>query len=164
MELEKFQRNLTNWRGILKCLNLSSVEHFFKILNGRICWHKSSLILNDLWKLWHQQKSNLEQDLNKNLQAVIFIFFDWTGIPTFSMQKSAEPRGGCVIRKTTVSPQAVCPSAAQYPKNFYVKVPSLRQLVLKRLMFHPPGPPGPPVQYRWLKRKAQTAITVLGAV
>ena len=96
-----FEKSLRRHFSMLKS---GPISDFFKILNGRICWHKSSLILNDLWKLWHQQKSNLEQDLNKNLHAVIFIFFDWTGIPTFSMQKSAEPRGGCVIRKTTVSP------------------------------------------------------------
>ena len=42
----------------------------------------SSLILNDLWKLWHQPKSNLEQDLpantcfflNENIHTVILIF------------------------------------------------------------------------------------------
>ena len=93
------------------CL-FENIFNLVTFLISRICWHKSSLILNDLWKLWHQPKSNLEQDLPANtcfFWTKIYPqshldFFDWTGIPTFSMQKSAEPRGGCVIRKTTVSP------------------------------------------------------------
>ena len=81
--------------------------------------------------------------------------------PTFSMLKSGHSENPCLkcwennfyfvcnfkmafkrLRDNTNKNFAVALfgwARPKYPKNFYVKVPSLRQLVLKWLMFNPPN-------------------------
>ena len=73
--------------------------------------------------------TKIRKILSKNISIEIHFYF----VLIFKMEK------GCVTHTKSCAVGLCCPSAARYPKNSYVKVPSLRQLVLKRLMFNPPN-------------------------
>ena len=76
--------------------------------------------------------TKIRKILSKNISIEIHFHF----VLIFKMDVSLK---GCVTHTKSCAVGLCCPSAAQYPKNSYVKVPSLRQLVLKRLMFNPPN-------------------------
>ena len=107
---------------------ISNILQLFQILIHWNCLVGSFLCLESLKShfCWRFSRK-IRKILSEIFQFFLFWYSRWP------CQKKV-----AWLRKEQFRRSTVCPSAAQYPKNFYVKVPSLRQLVLKWLLESPP--------------------------